>query len=154
MTIRLLRVCVGRKRGRGKWEFGTGAEAPLPTPDSVVIVTEPTGAENGVPFTTQPAVQMQKGGVDLARAGFELNASVLTGTGTTGGTVRANSDSSGRYTWSGLLVNGSGNHTLRFSGGAGTDDSASFNVTTPSVQSQLGLTTQPGNAITATVFGV
>jgi hypothetical protein len=75
----------------------------------VTIVTAPAGAASGQPFTTQPVVRLlDSGGNQVAQAGIDVTASILSGdpTATLDGTTTVQTDGNGVATFSNLGLTG------------------------------------------------
>src|SRR5207237_1364113 len=81
------------------------------------VTTQPsTSAQNGVPFTQQPVVQLQDASNNaVSQAGVVVTAAIATGGGTLGGTLTATTNASGVATFTNLAITGSvGPRTLNF----------------------------------------
>ena len=95
----------------------TAPIALIQTAAKLAITTQPAGAVSGTAFTTQPVVMIQDiGGTIVANSTASVTASVASGTGTLAGTATVVAVG-GVATFSGLKINGSGNHTLSFASG-------------------------------------
>lgn len=92
----------------------------LPVPivgTALGLVTPPSGAESGRPFTVQPVVEVRDAtGARVTTATGTVTAAIASGTGTLVGTVTANIVN-GVATFANLQFNGTGNVTLRFTSG-------------------------------------
>lgn len=103
-------------------------------PTKLAIITQPSGAIVGSPFTTQPVIELQDGtSAPVLLAGQNVVCTINTGTGSlTGTTTKATVLASGRATFTDLKLNAVDAFTLHFACGALTVvNSASFNVTLP-----------------------
>ena len=117
---------------------------------SLVITTQPSGAVNGVAFTTQPILALQDGfGNPALQAGVSVTASIATGGGTLGGATTITTDANGVATFTDLsLVGTVGSRTLSFSATGFTGaTSASFNLTAGAAKA-LAMVTQPSATAT------
>lgn len=110
----------------------------------------PANAITGVPFFTQPVVQLTRNGTPHAEAGVPVTVSVSSGSATvavaTGGTgtLTVNTDASGRATFTDLVLNGNGSNTLAFSTpGATTITSEPTTVATQQPQQAVGFAYAP-----------
>lgn len=83
------------------------------------MLTEPAGAESGLPFTTQPVIEVKDGtGARAIFATGTVTAQIFSGTGgTLVGTVTA-PIVNGLATFGNLQINGPGTFTLRFTSGS------------------------------------
>ncbi|MBI3568688.1 MAG: hypothetical protein HY084_10875 [Gemmatimonadetes bacterium] len=119
-------------------------------PTNIVVARAPSGAESGVPFTTQPIVNVVDArGVIVASANNVITASVTGGTGQLVGTVAATA-ASGVASFTNLQLNGvAGGNTLTFS----TPNLPSVTVPVALTQTvrQLVITTQPSATATSGV---
>ncbi|MBX3473655.1 MAG: hypothetical protein KF754_04670 [Planctomycetes bacterium] len=128
-------------------------------PNQIVVSTQPGGAQAGTAFTTQPVVQLRNSsGVLLSGdSTTQVTAAITSGTGTSGatlgGTVTVQA-SGGVVTFTNLSINLAGTaYTLTFTTTGFTSAvSATFNVTTTQVATQLAITTQPGGAQPGVAF--
>lgn len=93
-----------------------------PPAEKLLLTTAPSSnATNGVPFGTQPAVQVaDAAGAAVAMAGATVTAVIASGpTGATLTSATATTDGNGLATFAGLAINGLvGSYTLRFESGA------------------------------------
>lgn len=89
------------------------------------MLTQPAGAESGLPFTTQPVIEVKDGtGARAIFATGSVTAAIFSGTGgTLVGTVTA-PIVNGLATFSNLQINGPGTFTLRFTSGSLTPATA------------------------------
>jgi hypothetical protein len=77
---------------------------------------QPSGAVDGVAFTTQPVIQLMDGsGNPEALADVTVTASKNSGSGTLVGTLTAVTNGSGVATFTDLAIQGTGDHQLLFS---------------------------------------
>jgi subtilisin family serine protease len=86
-------------------------------PTQLAILTQPPSpAQSGVPFSSQPVVQLQDDkGASVAQAGVAVSASIATGGGDLIGTTSVATASNGQASFTGLGVHGAvGPHTLSF----------------------------------------
>ncbi|MBA3260581.1 MAG: Ig-like domain-containing protein [Gemmatimonadales bacterium] len=90
-------------------------EAPL-TPVLAFLTAPSSSAVSGVPFETQPVVQLRDGaGADLATAGVQVTVAVVSGGGSLIGATSRATDAAGRATFEGLGIQGATrDHTIRF----------------------------------------
>jgi hypothetical protein len=92
----------------------TGLAPPSP---QLVLVTQPSAdASAGVPFTRQPALQLQDAvGAPLARADVAVTVQIADGGGSLGGSTTARSNAEGVVTFTDLSIRGQpGERTLIF----------------------------------------
>ena len=96
----------------------------------LAMSTEPSGASTGQAFTTQPAVRLQTAAnANVFRSGITVTAALASGTGSLGGTLTAQTNSSGIATFTNLSITGTGNHSIQFtSSGLTAVTSAVFGV--------------------------
>jgi len=143
---------LGSSGGWGMIGFNVNENA-APVATSLAMTTQPAGAVTNVAFTTQPAVQIKdQFGANFSQAGTTITAAIATGTGALIGTTTANTDANGLATFTNLGINGTGNHTIQFTGGGLTPvTSATVNVAAR-VATSLSITTQPSGAVDATPF--
>jgi hypothetical protein len=84
-------------------------------PTALVLVTQPGGAKSGAVFTQQPVVELVDAlNRQLAQSGVAVTVSILSGTGTLGGTTTLTTDGQGQAVFSGLSITGTGSFTLTF----------------------------------------
>lgn len=130
-----------------------------PGPNQIIVTTQPGGAQAGTAFTTQPVVELRNssGALLTGDSTTQVTAAITTGTGTSGatlgGTVTVQA-SGGVVTFTNLSINLAGTaYTLTFTATSFTSAvSATFNVTTTQVATQLAITTQPGGAQAGSPF--
>jgi hypothetical protein len=121
----------------------------------LALTTQPAGAVSGVPFTTQPMVEVRDArGNRVTGSTVAVTIAIASGTGALVGTTTVNAVN-GVATFTNLELDGSGAHTLTFTSGAltaatsnsitVTQVAASLVVTTEAVGGTTGaaLTTQP-----------
>ena len=128
--------------------------AALP-PTQLALLAQPTGATTNTIFTTQPVVEIRDvSGLRVLNASAPVTVSVApssTGTGTLSGTTTVNAVN-GVVRFTDLKISTTGNFTLLFtSSGLTTTSSNGFSVTL-APPTQLGLTTQPGGALTGSLL--
>jgi len=83
----------------------------------LVVQTLPAGAQSGVPFATQPVIELRdNAGLLMATSGDTVVASAVHGPGTPFGNLKAVSVN-GVATFSGLAIEGAGEQSLRFNAG-------------------------------------
>jgi hypothetical protein len=94
-------------------ESHTVQAAPQQT---LAMAQQPSSPDTaGMPFPTQPAVQLQVNGENQALAGIPVTAAIRSGGGSLTGTITATTDPSGRATFADLAVTGDpGPRTLVF----------------------------------------
>ena len=114
-----------------------GGGGPVAT--KLAIITQPAGAVDAAAFTTQPVIEVQSAAsVPVLQAGVVVTASIVSGAGTTVGTVTATTASDGRATFATLGIDASAppaSFTLRFTAipaGLTQVDSSSFTVSAAS----------------------
>jgi hypothetical protein len=96
-----------------------------------VVTTLPAGAQSGVPFTTQPVIELRdNAGIRMATSGDTVLASAVHGPGVPFGNLTAVSVN-GIATFSGLAIEGEGEQSLRFGKGFIDVISAPFTVGPP-----------------------
>jgi hypothetical protein len=82
---------------------------------SIAVTTQPSGAVNGSPFSTQPVITVRdNAGLTVQGNATAITAAVASGSGTLAGTAVA-SAVNGVATFTNLQINGTGAHTLVFS---------------------------------------
>ena len=115
----------------------------------LAVTTQPsTTATTGLALAQQPVVQLEDAaGNNFSQSGVVITAAIAAGTGTTGGTTTAATNSTGAATFSTLTVNGvTGSVTLRFSapleGTTVAVTSQAITVAAP----QLFIVTQPATS--------
>ena len=120
-------------------------------PVQLVAIAHPGTSNSGVPFTTQPVVQVRDGANNVvSSAAIPVTASVAGGSGALAGTTTVTS-SNGVATFMDLVITGSGSHTLTYtSPGLAAASSPPFTVIGP--PAQLAITTQPSGAASGTPF--
>lgn len=102
--------------------FGAASQA--------MISTQPSGAFNGIEFSTQPVVKItDAGGNTITSSTANVVASIASGSGTLGGTTAVNAVA-GVANFTNLKITGTGNHTLTFTpaGGLTAATSNTLNV--------------------------
>lgn len=97
----------------------------------LVVHTLPAGAQSGVPFATQPVIELRdNAGIRMQTSGETVVASAVHGPGTPFGNLTAVSVN-GLATFSGLAIEGEGEQSLRFSSGFVDVISTPFTVGPP-----------------------
>lgn len=135
---------------------GTACEllSPTPEPVGVAFVTNVAGARGGVPFTTQPVVEIRDAKGRRAKKATQVVTLVLSANpagGTLSGTL-AVSAVDGMVTFAGLALDKIGSYTLTASAeGLTSATSASFDVTA-GPPSRMTFVTQPAGASGGTPF--
>lgn len=127
-----------------------------PVATKLGITTQPFGAVSGVPFTTQPVVQLQSAiGIAVGQAGVVVTASKGAGSGTLTGTLTATTNSSGVATFSNLRIDGTGAHTITFSAtGLSPVTSSAVDVASAvPMPTALAVVVQPAGAVSGSPFG-
>ncbi|HEV2671992.1 MAG TPA: Ig-like domain-containing protein, partial [Gemmatimonadales bacterium] len=104
------------------------------SPAAKLTITTPPGttAQNGVPLSPQPVVQIQDAdGNNVSQGGTVITAAIASGDGTLGGTLTLNTNSSGVASFTDLKITGVvGTRTLRFTSPGLTDvTSSAINLT-------------------------
>jgi hypothetical protein len=98
--------------------------------NAVAVITEPAGAVSGLPFTTQPVVELRDhAGIRIAGGSAEVTAQLL-GTGVLFG-ARTVAAVNGRATFTNLAIEGAGTSQLAFSSGFATNGVSRDVVTAP-----------------------
>ena len=124
---------------------------PDVVPSQLAITTQPGGAVSGLPLAIRPVIQVRDTSGNLVtNSAAPITASIASGGGTLAGTVTANAVN-GIATFGDLRIDGSGPHTLSFTGtGLAATTSAPVDV----VQSPAALVvqTQPAGATTGSVL--
>ncbi len=119
------------------------------------FVTNPTGAQAGAPFSTQPVAALKDAvGNVVATATDTLRLSITAATGTVGATLTCAPVAAlaGTATFAGCGIDKSGaGYTLTVSGAGFTGTSSPFNVTVSGAAS-LSFTTEPGNGTGGTAL--
>jgi len=92
--------------------LGAGSAARLR-----ILVQPSTAAQSGIPFTTQPSLQVEDAaGNPVAQALISVTAAIASGGGTLGGTTALSSDALGQVAFTDLAISGLvGTRTLSFS---------------------------------------
>ncbi len=117
----------------------------------LAIVTQPTGAVSGVSLVTQPVIEVRDAnGVLVASSTAPVTATLASGSGALAGTVTVNAVN-GVATFSNLRINGSGAHTVQFAS-PGLTSTTSNVVNVTQVAASLSVQTQPGGAVSGSVF--
>lgn len=104
--------------------------------------TTPT---DGVAFVQQPIVRAVDGG-GTPISGVSVTAAIASGSGTLGGTATQVTDGSGYATFTNLLINGTGAHTLSFSA-TGWNQVVSNTITVQASASTLAISQQPSASV-------
>ena len=120
--------------------LGAGAASKL------AITTQPsTTVQNGVAFAQQPVIQLQDAsGNPVAQAGVVVNAAILSGSPTLGGTQNATTNASGVATFTNLVITGvTGDRTLIFAAGGFVSITSNTITVNPGAAAALQVSTQP-----------
>ncbi|MCC6243933.1 MAG: hypothetical protein IT353_13905 [Gemmatimonadaceae bacterium] len=123
-------------------------------PTQLSISTQPDGAANTAPFTSQPVIVIRDAGGFQTTSTAAVTVAVFSGSGVLTGTLTVNAVN-GIATFAGLTLTGTGAHTLRFtSPGLSDATSASFTITagpatTIAAQSPLTQTSAAGAPVGA-----
>lgn len=122
---------------------------PFPIAAKLAMSVQPSGAVNDVAFTTQPAVVVtDTGGVTVPIAGTTVTAALASGTGTLGGTLTADTASTGIATFTDLKITGLvGNFTIVFTATSLSSITSGTVTTTAGAATKLSVTTQPAGAV-------
>ena len=106
-----------------------------PLAQLVLTVQPSAGAVSGDTIAIQPVVGLTDAFTNpISQAGVSITAQVASGTGTLAGTASAVTNASGAAFFSGLSINGSSTHTLKFTSGTLTAaTSAAINVIAPMI---------------------
>ncbi len=128
-------------------EFTVGAAAAT----QLVLTTNPSAsATSGIPFATQPVVEIRDGSNTKVSSTASVTVAVFSGGGSLVGTATV-AAVDGVATFAGLQINGGGAHVLRFtSPGLSSADSPTITVT--QVATSLQVQTQPSGATTGAPF--
>jgi hypothetical protein len=111
---------------------------------SLSITTQPAGAVSGVPFVTQPVVQLRDAmGAALNSGSNAVTATLASGTGALSGTVSA-AAVNGVATFTDLRIIGVGTYTIAFSSPGVAVGATSASVTTTAAVLHLSLSHSPG----------
>ncbi len=100
---------------------------------------------DGVAFVQQPIVRAVDGG-GTPISGVSVTAAIASGPGTLGGTVTQVTDGSGYATFTNLLINGTGAHTLSFSA-TGWNQVVSNTITVQASAQTLAISQQPSASV-------
>jgi acetyl esterase/lipase len=111
----------------------------------IVIMTQPSAtAQNGVPLTAQPVVEVRDGGGNVV-AGQLVIAAIASGDGILGGTTTVMTDSEGVAEFADLRITGTiGARTLRFAAGSVSVTSSTISLEA-GPPAALAITTQPSS---------
>ena len=122
--------------------------AALPA-TTIAILTHPAGTESGLPFATQPVIELRDAsGARATSATGSVTASIATGTGgTIAGTVTA-PIVNGLATFTDLRVNGPGTFTLRFTPTPALPAVTSASITVVQEVRQLFVLSSPAVIVT------
>jgi hypothetical protein len=126
-----------------------GAAAAL-----VISVPPPSSAQSGVPFSSQPSIQLQdEGGNAVPQGGVVVSVS-LSGGGTLIGSTTATTNGSGTATFSGLGISGlaGSTYSLSFTASGLTGTTSGSITLAAGAAAQLTITTQPGGATSGMAF--
>ncbi|HTE47308.1 MAG TPA: Ig-like domain-containing protein [Gemmatimonadaceae bacterium] len=133
-----------------------GPPPPPPTATQLSITTQPSAsAQNGVAFGQQPAIQLRSSSNGaISSPGVVVAATIITGSGTLGGTTTATTDVSGVATFTNLVITGpTGTRTLRFTSSGLSSTTSSGVAVTAGAATRLVVATQPStSAQTGTAF--
>ncbi len=128
----------------------TGTMCVAPATQYMIVTLPAGGGESGVPFTTQPVVQLKDAaGTVVSNSTAPVTATITSGTGTLTGTTTVNAVN-GVATFTNLAVAGAGTVTIGFTSGALPPQTGTPTVSAPiatvQVARQISITTQPGGA--------
>ena len=126
----------------------------VPPPTSFQVSQMPVGSgESGVPFATQPVVEILDANGDVVSNATTAVTATASGDGFLTGTTTITAVS-GVATFTDLAVAGAGNTTISFSAGGLTAVGSTTSPALATVQSpsQLVMTTQPDGAVSGSVF--
>jgi hypothetical protein len=128
----------------------TGTMCVSPPTQFKVAQQPVSSGESGVPFTTQPVVNVLDATGNIVLNAITPVTATLTGTGTLTGTTTVNAVN-GVATFTNLAINGNSNATISFSAGtlpvASGTSATSPQLTAVQVARQFTITTQPGGAL-------
>ncbi len=129
-------------------EFTVGSAPPT----QLALITAPSAsATSGVPFATQPVVEIRDGTNAKVSSTANVTVAIFSGAGTLIGTATV-AAVDGTATFAGLQLNGAGAHVLRFtSPGLSSVDAPTITVT--QVAASLHVLTQPVGASSGAPFG-
>jgi hypothetical protein len=115
------------------------------TPSQIAILTQPAGAANGVPLTTQPAVQLlDASGVPVTFARTAVTAMIASGAGTLLGTTTVNAVN-GIATFTNLQITGANAGTRLGFSAPGVTAVQSSSILVVQVVYQIVVTSLPGS---------
>ncbi len=127
------------------------ATATVGAATQLVLVVQPAGAVSGVPFTTQPKLEVRDASNNVVSSStVAVTVSRLSGTGTLAGTLTVNAVA-GVVEFAALQINGSGNHTLSFAAN-GLTSATSSAISVSQVAASLAIVTQPAGAVSGAAF--
>ena len=137
-------VCTSNTPAAGSWYImlfgfssysGVTLRATYDAATQVALTRQPGGAVSGMQLAVQPVVQVQDAaGQPAARAGVVVTATMASGTADLSGPRSATTDSNGVAQFTGLVIIGTGEHTLRFSAtGLFSTTSIAFTAAPPPV---------------------
>ncbi len=121
----------------------------IASPPTISILQQPSALVTGsVDFPQQPIVELLDG-TAAPLSGINITASIASGSGTLTGTLTVVTNGSGQALFPNLRINGSGNHTIRFTaaGFGVTVDSNVVNVVPPTIS----INTQPSASATSNI---
>jgi hypothetical protein len=124
-------------------------------PTQLQVVTDPSGAVNGVAFGTQPAVRLEdSGGNPVNQAGVTVTAGITGGGATLLGTNSASTDGSGLATFADLGITGTAtSYSLTFTAAGLADAVSGGFALAVGAPFALDLVTSPAGAVSGAPFG-
>ena len=125
---------------------------PAAPPAKLAVITQPSASvESGVPFATQPVVEVRDNADGkVLGATTQVSALLLSGTGTLSGTTTVNAVN-GVATFTNLKISGAGPHTLGFNA-SGLTSTSSASVSVTQVVRTVSIVGQPSGAFTGIPF--
>ena len=126
----------------------SGTSASTGSANGLVFTTEPGGALAGIPFTTQPVLEVESNGypvtTDLSPVSLTITSSGNAVTGCSG------SETNGVITFSGCTINAAGTYTITATDGTLT--AVSDTIVVGTADYHLVFTTQPAGGVSGTAF--
>jgi hypothetical protein len=117
----------------------------------LAITTQPSGAVSGTAFTAQPIVRIEDVNSNVVDGATDnVTVAIASGTGTLVGTT-TRAAVNGVVNFSGLQINGVGDHTLIFTSGSLTT-ATSTTISVTQTIGGLAILTQPAGAVTGVAF--
>ena len=119
-----------------------------PPATALHVYLEPTGAVSGMPFTTQPVIELwDAAGHPVAQSGVVVTAVKASGPGALGGTQTATTNAQGQATFATLQLTGPGTYTLDFTEPTLTKATSQPFMVTSVPPTYLAVVTQPTGGV-------